>query len=239
MNDGRIVLACPGAGGARDRLIANLLVFDVLHAAGSRAHVPPERRRGSTSSSTRSRHTTEHRPGTSPRSWSRQRQVRGPRRSSLNQNPERLTSATLNALTTNRSHLIATALNAHAAALIAREWGGRPAANAITGPTPLDIHRASHPPRRADPPVPVREPRRHRAVRRRLPARASPDHPAHDRQGIRPRQRRKRRSARSTRSTSASTITSPSKRPTATPPTVTTTRALGDATAPRPRGHRE
>jgi hypothetical protein len=51
----------------------------------------------------------------------------------LNQNPERLTSDTLNALTTNRSHLITTALNAHAAGLIAREWGGDPPASAITG----------------------------------------------------------------------------------------------------------
>ena len=33
----------------------------------------------------------------------------------LNQNPERLTRETLNALTTNRSHLITTALNEHAA----------------------------------------------------------------------------------------------------------------------------
>ncbi|MFZ1155295.1 MAG: hypothetical protein WAN93_10355, partial [Solirubrobacteraceae bacterium] len=51
----------------------------------------------------------------------------------LNQNPERLTASTLNALTTNRSHLITTALNSHAAGLIAREWGGDPPANAITG----------------------------------------------------------------------------------------------------------
>lgn len=35
-------------------------------------------------------------------------------------------------LTTNRSHLITTALNAHAAGLIAREWGGDPPAGAIT-----------------------------------------------------------------------------------------------------------
>ena len=51
----------------------------------------------------------------------------------LNQNPERLTRETLNALTTNRSHLITTALNAHAAGLIAREWAGDPPASAITG----------------------------------------------------------------------------------------------------------
>jgi hypothetical protein len=36
MDRGRIVLACPGSGGTRDRLIANLLLFDVLHAAKGR-----------------------------------------------------------------------------------------------------------------------------------------------------------------------------------------------------------
>ena len=40
MDEGRIVLACPGADGARDRLIANLLVFDLLHAAKGRAADP-------------------------------------------------------------------------------------------------------------------------------------------------------------------------------------------------------
>jgi hypothetical protein len=42
----------------------------------------------------------------------------------LNQNPERLSPQTLNALTTNRSHLLTTALNSHAAALLTKEWGG-------------------------------------------------------------------------------------------------------------------
>ena len=57
----------------------------------------------------------------------------GIRATLLNQNPERLTRETLNALTTNRSHLITTALNAHAASLLAREWGSDPPATAITG----------------------------------------------------------------------------------------------------------
>ena len=39
------MLACPGAGGARDKLIANLLVFDLLHAAKGRANLPPQARR--------------------------------------------------------------------------------------------------------------------------------------------------------------------------------------------------
>ncbi len=43
----------------------------------------------------------------------------------LNQNPERLSAATLNALTTNRSHLLASTLNSHAASLVTKEWGRR------------------------------------------------------------------------------------------------------------------
>ena len=37
MDKGKIVLACPGTGGTRDRLVANLLLFDLLHAARGRA----------------------------------------------------------------------------------------------------------------------------------------------------------------------------------------------------------
>ena len=33
MDRGLIVLACPGFGSDRDRLVANLLVYDFLHAA--------------------------------------------------------------------------------------------------------------------------------------------------------------------------------------------------------------
>lgn len=45
MDRGTVVLACPGSGGTRDRLVANLLVFDLLHAAKGRADLAPERRR--------------------------------------------------------------------------------------------------------------------------------------------------------------------------------------------------
>ena len=50
----------------------------------------------------------------------------------LNQNPERLNPQTLNALTTNRSHLLASALNSHAAALLTKEWGRRVSPEAVT-----------------------------------------------------------------------------------------------------------
>lgn len=50
----------------------------------------------------------------------------------LNQNPERLRPATLAALTTNRSHLLASTLNSRAAALITKEWGNEPSPSALT-----------------------------------------------------------------------------------------------------------
>jgi hypothetical protein len=46
MDRGHIVLACPGSGGLQqNRLVANLLVYDLLHAGLTRAEVPPEKRR--------------------------------------------------------------------------------------------------------------------------------------------------------------------------------------------------
>ncbi len=144
MNEGRIVLACPGAGGARDRLLANLLVFDLLHAAKGRAHIPPERRREFYVFLDEVQ-TYDGASSGNLAALLEQTAKYGVRATLLNQNPERLTSATLNALTTNRSHLIATALNAHAAALIAREWASDPPANAITGlPRWTFIAQATH-----------------------------------------------------------------------------------------------
>src|SRR4029077_17514957 len=51
----------------------------------------------------------------------------------VNQNPKRLSADTLEAITTNLSHLHATALNSQAAKLIANEWGGRVDPAALTG----------------------------------------------------------------------------------------------------------
>ena len=130
MNEGRIVLACPGAGGAKDRLVANLLLFDVLHSAGSRAQVPPERRRAFYLFCDEIQ-TFDSAAGNLAGVLEQSAKY-GIRGFFANQNPERLTPQTLNALTTNRSHIITTALNAHAAALIAREWGNEPGPEAIT-----------------------------------------------------------------------------------------------------------
>jgi hypothetical protein len=131
MDEGLIVLACPGAGGARDRLVANLLVFDLFHAARSRAELAPGDRRlfwpffdevqsydGAASGNLAA--------------LLEQSAKFGLRAHFLNQNPERLSPATLNALLTNRSHLLASALNSHAAGLLTKEWAGQPSPAALT-----------------------------------------------------------------------------------------------------------
>lgn len=131
MDQGLIVLACPGAGGTRDRLVANLLVFDLFHAARSRAELAPGDRQlfwpffdevqsydGAASGNLAA--------------LLEQSAKFGLRAHFLNQNPERLSPATLNALLTNRSHLLASALNSHAAALLTKEWAGQPSPAALT-----------------------------------------------------------------------------------------------------------
>ncbi len=131
MDEGLIVLACPGAGGTRDRLLANLLVFDLFHAARSRAELAPGDRRlfwpffdevqsydGAASGNLAA--------------LLEQSAKFALRASFLNQNPERLSPATLNALLTNRSHLLASALNSHAAGLLTKEWAGQPSPAALT-----------------------------------------------------------------------------------------------------------
>jgi hypothetical protein len=131
MDEGKIVLACPGTGGTRDRLIANLLLFDLLHAARGRADLPPEKRKpfwvfldevqsydGAASGNLAA--------------LLEQSAKFGLRAVLLNQNPERLSAATLNALLTNRSHLLASTLNSHAASLLTKEWGGRVSPEALT-----------------------------------------------------------------------------------------------------------
>src|SRR6202020_2385944 len=132
MDEGKIVLVCPGAGGTRDRLLANFIVYDLLHAAKARANLDPDRRRKFYVYLDEVQ-TYDGASSGNLAALLEQTAKYGLRAFLFNQNPERLTSATLNALTTNRSHLIVTALNAHAAALITREWASDPPAGAITG----------------------------------------------------------------------------------------------------------
>jgi hypothetical protein len=124
MDQGKVVLVCPGSGSARDRLIANFVVYDVLHSAKTRADLPSDRRREFHVFLDEVQTYDGASSGTLAALLEQVAKF-GVRVHLFNQNPERLTTATLNAVTTNRSHLLTTALNAKAAALLARDLGGQ------------------------------------------------------------------------------------------------------------------
>ena len=131
MDEGRIVLACPGSGGTRDRLVANFLVYDLLHAAKARADTPATARRPFFVYLDEVQ-TYDGASSGNLAALLEQTAKYGLRAFLFNQNPERLTAATLNAVLTNRSHLLTTTVNAKAAALLAREWGATPAPETVT-----------------------------------------------------------------------------------------------------------
>ena len=125
MDEGMIVLACPGSGiGARPagRQLPRLRPaargeesrLDATRGAPSLLRLP---RRGA---DLRRRLLREPRGAVGA-----ERQVRRAGGRCFNQNPERLTRQTLNAITTNRSHLLSTALGAKSARLLARELSGK------------------------------------------------------------------------------------------------------------------
>jgi hypothetical protein len=123
-----IVLACPGSGSTRDRLIANLLVYDVLHAAKARASMPVSARRPFWVFLDE----LQTYDGPNLPALLEQSAKYGGRAFLFNQNPERLSQATWNAVSTNRSHLMSTTVNAKAARMIGAEWGSPPAADVLT-----------------------------------------------------------------------------------------------------------
>lgn len=123
MDQGKVVLACPAGNGDKDRLVANFLVYDVLQAALSRKDTPPDRRRPFWVFFDEVQ-TYDGASRGNLGALLEQAAKYGVRAFLINQNPERLTPATFDAVTTNRSHLASTVVNARAAALIAREWGG-------------------------------------------------------------------------------------------------------------------
>ena len=125
MDEGKIVLTCPAGVGDKDRLVANFMVYDLLQAALSRKDTPAHRRRpfyvffdevqtydGATKGNLAA--TLE------------QARKYGLRANLLNQNPKRLTRATRDAAFTNSSILSSTQVDADAAAMLAKEWGGLP-----------------------------------------------------------------------------------------------------------------
>jgi hypothetical protein len=130
MDEGKIVLACPGQGSVRDRLIANFLVYDLLHAARSRAALPPEERRPFYVFLDEVQ-TYDGASSGNLAALLEQSAKYGVRALLFNQSPDRLTARTLSAITANRSHLLTTALGTKPAGLLAREWPGEVEPQAI------------------------------------------------------------------------------------------------------------
>jgi len=131
MDRGQIVLACPGWGSTRDRLIANFVIFDALHAAHSRRELPVERRREFYVFFDEVQAYDGASSGTLAALLEQSAKF-GVRAVLLNQNPERLSAATRDAVLANRSHLVATTLDGRGAELLARALGGGLGAEGIS-----------------------------------------------------------------------------------------------------------
>ena len=131
MEEGWIVLAHPGSGDMHERLVANLLLFDLLHAAKARGELAAARRKPFWVFLDEVQSYDSAASGNLAALLEQSAKF-GLRAVVLNQNPERLNPQTLTALTTNRSHLLATTMNSHAAALVTKEWAGKPAPAALT-----------------------------------------------------------------------------------------------------------
>ncbi len=131
MDQGWIVLAHPGGGDLHERLLANLILFDLLRAAKARGELAASRRRPFWVFLDEVQSYDSAASGTLAALLEQSAKF-GLRAVVLNQNPDRLNPKTLTALTTNRSHLLATTMNSHAAALLTREWAGKPDPAALT-----------------------------------------------------------------------------------------------------------
>jgi hypothetical protein len=128
MDLGLIVLFCPGHGGTRERLTANLALFDTFYSARSRGEIAPGERRLFWPVLDEAQSYDNETMTAIPEQGAKF----GVRGIFINQNPERLRPETLNSLTTNRTHMFVSALNARAAALVTKEWAGEPRPEAIT-----------------------------------------------------------------------------------------------------------
>ncbi len=128
MDEELIVLFNPGHGGTRERLTANFVLFDNYHSARSRGELDPGDRKIFVPVLDEAQTYDSDTLAALPEQGAKF----GIRAIVINQNPERLRPATLNSLTTNRSHMIVSALNARAAGLVTKEWAGEPRPEAIT-----------------------------------------------------------------------------------------------------------
>jgi hypothetical protein len=131
MDRGQVVLVCPAGVGDKDRLVANFVIYDLLQAALSRRDTPPDRRRPFAAYIDEMQ-TIDGASRGHLAALLEQAGKFGIRLHAMCQQPTRLTKTTLDALMTNRSMLLSTAVGAESARLLAREWGGDVTPETIT-----------------------------------------------------------------------------------------------------------
>lgn len=118
MDERAIVLACPGGG--REASMASFIVFDLLHAAKSRADVPPDKRPEFFAFFDE---LQAYDDGEVVPDSMEQCAKYGMRVVALNQSPQRLTQRTLDAISTNSSFLTTTATSAEGSQYFDKQWG--------------------------------------------------------------------------------------------------------------------
>jgi hypothetical protein len=122
MDAGALVLLCPAGTGDKDRLMANLFIFEIFRAAMSRRDLPESRRRRVDAFLDELAAIDGAARG-SIAGILEQTAKFGLRLHLSNQLPQRLTATTRDAVLGNRSHLFTSALGEDAARIVAKEWG--------------------------------------------------------------------------------------------------------------------
>lgn len=132
MDSGSVVLCCPAGIGDKDRLLANFFIYDLLQASLSRRDITNPSQRRPFHCFIDEMQTIDGAAKGNLAALLEQCGKFGLRLHAMVQQPTRLTKTTLDALLTNRSHLMSTVVGAESARLLAREWGGRVAPETIT-----------------------------------------------------------------------------------------------------------
>jgi hypothetical protein len=131
MDTGAVVLACPAGTGDKDRLVANFFVYDMFRAAKSRKDTPAERRRPFHAFLDEVQ-TFDGASRGYLAALLEESGKYGMRLHLMSQQPTRLTKTTLDAVLTNRSHLLSTVVGYESARLLSKEWAGAVTPETIT-----------------------------------------------------------------------------------------------------------
>lgn len=124
MDDGKIILLCPGGVGDKENLIHALFLFELFRATLSRRNLAPERRRACHAFLDEMQVADRGQSSIFVSRMFQEARKYAVRVHAMVQQPTALSKTTLRAMLTNRSHLFSTVLAADDGALVAREWGG-------------------------------------------------------------------------------------------------------------------